>query len=348
MALPTYQDRNGLIALSTVLPVLSTEIIGLRFWVRLKKRATLEFDDWVQFPSLLLYAIQHIQILALTLIKLSALAFYRRIFCAVKPSPLNYIIWTLIGLCVAWAIAFVSFYAASCGSHPQATWQGIFPFIQYCLVLSEKFEESFAISDFILDTLVLVVPLPSIWSLKITQGRKIGLTGVFMLALIGYGASTARLVIFVRLANAFRRTAAPDIQLQDSEAVWFSMLETGFALIAVNLPSLWGLISQFSPESIIRSVRSLISLRSNLSSHHSTRGGVGDPLSYTRKNSSSASQNIELVSPNDIADFSITAERARAQNHDHDLESGIQVQQSVQILSQERIKSVKGRDIPSK
>jgi len=38
------------------------------------------------------------------------------------------------------------------------------------------------------------------------------------------------------------------------------MLESGLALVAVNLPSTWSLVSKITPEAILRSLRSLISI----------------------------------------------------------------------------------------
>jgi hypothetical protein len=75
---------------------------------------------------------------------------------------LNTVIWILIIITTAWGISFIGFYAGSCGSHPAAAWQGNIPFIKYCLDVTPKFEKAFAASDFILDTLVLIVPIPSV------------------------------------------------------------------------------------------------------------------------------------------------------------------------------------------
>ncbi|CAG8955511.1 hypothetical protein HYFRA_00009463 [Hymenoscyphus fraxineus] len=384
---------QGITALSTALPVLCTITVGLRFHARIRQKADLEFDDWAQIPSLLLfigmcitcligvankaigypdppgpptvaapstilcekliYALQIIQLVALSIIKITALAFYRRVFCSVRPSPMNTIIWILIIITTAWGIGFIGFYAGGCGRHPAAAWQGNLPFLEYCIDLTPKFEKSFAISDFILDTFVLAVPLPSvgspkpakdgtstdilqIWKLRMTNGRKIGVTGIFMLALIGYGACTARVATVIILSGKTFSQTAPDIQTSDTEAIWFSMLETGFTLIAVNLPSLWSIISNFSPESIVRSVRSLISLRS-MRSDGSHDGSSTRP--YPRKNSSST-QGIELVAPEDTADFSITVETQKSKDtaygYHNDLENGIHVQKTVQQASKER------------
>ena len=50
--------------------------------------------------------------------------------------------------------------------------------------------------------------------------------------------------------------------VEDTESVFWSSLEAGLSLLAVNLPSLWAYVNKASPESIIASIRSIISLRS--------------------------------------------------------------------------------------
>ena len=92
--------------------------------------------------------------------KVAALAFYKRLFVT-STGILNRAIWILIILTTIWAIGFVTYYAAACGSHPDAAWGGLLPFAQYC-IKTELFEEAYAISDFLLDTFVLIIPLPSV------------------------------------------------------------------------------------------------------------------------------------------------------------------------------------------
>ncbi|KAF2755553.1 hypothetical protein EJ05DRAFT_540262 [Pseudovirgaria hyperparasitica] len=206
----------------------------------------------------LLYAIQMIQIPALGLVKIAALCFYRRMFCVHRKGSLVVIIWTLIYATILWMIGCVISYALGCGTHPTAAWGGNIPFATYCKDITLRWEVGFSVTDFVLDTLVLVVPLPSIWSLRTTFGRKLGITCVLMLALVGYGASIARMAVFIRLATGVMGASAIDIQSSDTQAIWFSQLETGLALIAVNLPTLWKLVSDFTSSSMYHSLRSLI------------------------------------------------------------------------------------------
>ena len=131
---------------------------------------------------------------------------------------------------------------------------------------------------------------------------------------------------------------------QDTQAVWFSMLETGFSFIAINLPSLWGMVSRVSIESVIRSVRSLLSLNSQSSSSSSANGPprLGDNSSALFPGSHSL--NVELVHQGGAqAKFSTKVTRSNWVDldddddddddvRDHtaraDLESGIRVQKS--------------------
>ena len=100
------------------------------------------------------------QIVALGIIKIAALLFYKRIFVT-RNNILNKLIWLLIVIVAVWSVGFFSYYIGACGTHPEAAWSGYIEFAQYCLK-TEYFEQAFGISDFMLDTMVLVVPLPSV------------------------------------------------------------------------------------------------------------------------------------------------------------------------------------------
>ena len=69
-----------------------------------------------------------------------------------------------------------------------------------------------------------------------------------------------------------------DDPVEDTETVFWSNLEGGLSLLAVNLPSLWAIVSNVSSpvSQMIASIRSALSLRSlGRNSHHSPRGGGG-------------------------------------------------------------------------
>ena len=50
--------------------------------------------------------------------------------------------------------------------------------------------------------------------------------------------------------------------MANTTLLYFMLLEAGICLAAVSLPSLWYFISHTTPERVLRSLRSLVSLRS--------------------------------------------------------------------------------------
>ena len=113
------------------------------------------------------------------------------------------------------------------------------------------------------------------------------------------------------------------------------MLETGFSLIAINLPCLGWLISRVPVESALRTVRSLLTIRSRSSnaSSHRYAGFEGRPVKH--KASFGSSQDLGLVPQRLPAEVTtIVARSEAAEEHmedrwDTDLESGIRVKKSL-------------------
>ncbi|CAF9908320.1 MAG: hypothetical protein ALECFALPRED_004379 [Alectoria fallacina] len=238
------------------------------------------------FEGQLLEAFQFIQILALGCIKLGALFFYRRIF---STGVSNTIFDTTLNLCIAitilWTMAMTVMNAIQCGSHISTLWTiSVSDYLEYCIYVF-PFLTGFAISNFLLDVLILALPTPKIWSLHATTTRKIGVTGVFGLAAIGLAASAVRMASYIHLTKDGPSPTA-DGHLEDTETVFWSILECGLCLLAVNLPSLSAMVGHVSsPASrLLASIRSALSLHSNGSdSHRSSRsrsGGAGAAHGY--------------------------------------------------------------------
>ncbi len=82
----------------------------------------------------------------------------------------------------------------------------------------------------------------------------------------------------------------------NTKQIYLSVLENGLSLVAVNLPSLWRLFAEIEPENVIRSVRSMLSLRSSQSAtavdKPDSRSATLDP---TKKHSASNSSQSHLV-----------------------------------------------------
>ena len=116
------------------------------------------------------YAFELVQTPTYGFIKVAALVFFRRIFC-VKGSRdwFNTTTLVMIVVIVLWTVAFEVLAASQCGTHPSALWSGSTKYFEYCSI-ALPYLLSFSVSDFITDVMILIVPIPMIWSLKINLG----------------------------------------------------------------------------------------------------------------------------------------------------------------------------------
>ena len=120
-------------------------------------------------------------IVALTLIKLSVIFLYRRIFQISGVFNIYSIVLSIA--LVAWAIGFIFGTIFQCGTRPWAYWTGAKAIIKYCGNTAAR-SVSFAVSDLVLDLLVLLAPIPMIWKLHISATRKVQIMGVFSLGFL--------------------------------------------------------------------------------------------------------------------------------------------------------------------
>ncbi|KAI9745894.1 MAG: hypothetical protein M1818_000575 [Claussenomyces sp. TS43310] len=214
------------------------------------------------YEGKLLEAFNYIQILALALIKFSALTFYSRVFNTKhRRTAFDMLNLMTMAVVLLWAIAMLITNSLQCGTHISALWVGSKSWIVYCHPGTGEFVEAFGISNAILDVWVLVLPLPRIFQLHTTTQRKFAVSGVFLLASVGLAASLARMVIYIQSALDVLSPLA-DYRLLTTVQVYWSILEAGICLLAVNLPSIWIYIGKGLPEGLVASIRSVISLAS--------------------------------------------------------------------------------------
>ncbi|KAI0116824.1 hypothetical protein F4814DRAFT_414078 [Daldinia grandis] len=292
-------SKESILGLSGSLMGLSTIAVSLRFWVRRRHKLHFMADDWTAGLALLSYigasicvfTMVHNKVLGysshdftseqieamgktdnvsqitldvltnntLACVKLSALFFYRRIFCAGgKWTTFGTVTWVTIVVVILWLLIFQFLTGFQCGTHFSALWDG--SYVQYCTI-SFPFLYGLVISDFLLDVWILVLPIPDILHLHTTLRRKLSIIGVFLLAFVGLGASIARMVQYIKI-----ELGGPDYLLYTdherliTQSFFYTMMEAGIALIAVNLPSLRVFSTSFEAGGLIRSVRSFIEL----------------------------------------------------------------------------------------
>lgn len=107
------------------------------------------------------WAFELMQILSLASVKLSFIFFYRRIFCIGSGGAFSVITWIVAVIITLWAVSFFLGLLFVCGTHFSAWWTSIQSLNTYCHPTLDL-EQAFAISDFITDLIVLILPVPSV------------------------------------------------------------------------------------------------------------------------------------------------------------------------------------------
>ena len=111
-------------------------------------------------------------VLALGLTKLSFLCFYRRIFCKTKRQDFTNIFTAImIFVTAGWTVSFFFAHLFACGINFSAWWGSPIDLISKC-VKTEKLLEALAISDFLTDAIILVIPLPLVRFRRATPQTK--------------------------------------------------------------------------------------------------------------------------------------------------------------------------------
>jgi hypothetical protein len=111
------------------------------------------------------FAFQKLQTLSLGFIKATAILFYRRVFYVGRKLDIfNITTMVLFVIIMLWTATFFILDLFACGTHIDAAWTGVASYLKYCHIAT-AFEEALAISDFILDVIILLVPLPKVSTL---------------------------------------------------------------------------------------------------------------------------------------------------------------------------------------
>lgn len=109
-----------------------------------------------------LWSFELMQICALACVKLGFIFFYRRIFCTGNGGKVfSAIAIAMIVIIIAWAVSFGISPLFICNEHFAAMWTSIKDLNTHCGRLLD-WQLGYAISDFITDVMVLVLPLPCV------------------------------------------------------------------------------------------------------------------------------------------------------------------------------------------
>jgi len=151
--------------------------------------------------------------------------------------------WIFIGLNVMWIISFLFSNIFACVP-TSGIWS--FSLSGKCVDVDRLFH-SLVVSDVILDSLALVVPIYPVWHLQMPIQQKLTVSGIFLLG--GFVVISGILRAIAQF-NALKPN--PDSTWSGAPAFYWATIETGVGIISACLPTMRPLFDRSGPESIIR------------------------------------------------------------------------------------------------
>ncbi|KAI1770635.1 hypothetical protein F4818DRAFT_432171 [Hypoxylon cercidicola] len=195
---------------------------------------TIPLDSIIKFHKVLL-VIQLLSFLGMALAKSSALLFYQRVFD--RPgSRVRYAILITHILNIAWWITFTVEVLAHC-QPIQKTWS---PFMKegFCFN-GHTVYLGYSVISVIIDLLILLIPVPILWKLKLSALRKLMVTFIFVM---GYGVIVGSLGRLIELYYTPSEAFNTDYTYVGVPIMKWSIIEATIALISICLPAIWSLI----------------------------------------------------------------------------------------------------------
>lgn len=184
-----------------------------------------------------IYAVEQLVVIAYALTRFSILALYLRIF---SDKGVRTACWVVGALILAQWIAFAFAFLFQC-TPVEYFWNRGIP--GTCVDL-DKFYRSVTIPNIIMDVVIVVLPIPTVWQLKATHLRKWGLTVVFCIGTMALVASCIRLFVFET------HTSTIIVPQYTSVLISWLIIEPGIYLIAACLPAMHHLFAVMVPQSV--------------------------------------------------------------------------------------------------
>jgi len=296
--MPKDDTPAFVLAVATILPALAIIAVSFRFWARSQQKTRYGADDWSSLVALIFligidvtliisvqehalayptktlhqnlltekaeFAYEVIQPWAIGFTKLSFVFFYRRIFVTggSKREAFSIATITTIVIIVAWMISFSFSFLLACAKDFSAQWSGTAELRKVC-VNGLALQNGLAISDFLTDVIVFLLPIPMILRLHLPTGRKIAVLAIFGFGFVTVAISLVRMILyhnFTHMAPSEGKTVDPDLLI--TRGLYWGALEMGLGIITCCLPTLHSLLLKSSVQYIIRSIRSVITLNS--------------------------------------------------------------------------------------
>ncbi|MCJ1396737.1 hypothetical protein MMC18_009629, partial [Xylographa bjoerkii] len=176
--------------------------------------------------------------IAIWLSKLSALAFYARIF-GLDIRRFRFTIWLVTGLVCTWIMAIFITLLLQCRPLQKA-WE---PTMDGICMNTYIWWLAASTSSFILDLIILILPLPMLWRLHVKTYRKFLMFCVF---LCGYSVVIVSLgrVIQQAQANPGNAPFLPDVTYDIIPGGKWLAVESPIAIFSLCLPSIFALVKR--------------------------------------------------------------------------------------------------------
>jgi len=185
--------------------------------------------------------------IAITLLKLSALTLYARIFRVEKRTRL--VLWGVGALALAWGIGITI-----------EPWTNCRPVCQN----RAKWYIAAGTINVLFDLSVLLIPMPLIWALNLQLKKKVLLSMVFLLGYCSAFLSLTRLILVAKSPSSVAEsTATSDPSWQAVPILYVANLEAPVGIIALCGPS----INQILQRGRSFGWRSIFSTKQNLTPH---------------------------------------------------------------------------------
>lgn len=222
-----YDDAFAILTL----PFIIAESALIFYWISLglgRHSATLPVSNQLASPKII-FAAAYLYDACITLPKLSVLCFYHRVLRrgAIWVLPT---LWAVGALCVCWLVG--AWLATTFQCTPiDAIWEAVPDarcFTQW------KFFTGTAAPSAILDLIILLIPLPLLWSLHMTKAKKVMLIGLFICGYSVVIVSIGRLITLLKAGAALEA----DLTWSTIEYICWVQCEGPISLMSVCLPNI--------------------------------------------------------------------------------------------------------------
>ncbi|KAI0378203.1 hypothetical protein F5Y04DRAFT_262681 [Hypomontagnella monticulosa] len=271
-----WDDWVALIAAAILLSQLAIELVMIEDAGFGRHMETLSLEEQKLFFKLL-YVGDFIYDTALVLTKLSGLLFLSRIFPRHANSRLfNGALYATYGLNASWLIG--AYFGTIFLCDPVE--KGWDPFLEGECGLTTNLFLGSAIPSVVIDLIIMILPLPKIWGLRTTAGKKVGLIAIFILGYCVIVVSLGRLITVLTSGDGFNT----DTSYVAIRTFYWVSAESPVTIVCICLPAMLPLgnyIRRKYLDQFVTKIASVVSAHSV--SHTSTIRSKSGNFSYPRE-----------------------------------------------------------------